>query len=258
MAGWPQRGGWVGERGTFLGPEVTGALPGGVPPPLPTDTELQLRRDSIFCQALVAAVCTFSEQLLAALSYRYNNNGEYEESGRDASRKWLEQVAATGVLLHCQSLLSPAVVSRGGGGLAHPVHSFSSYLSSATVTGPGDPTRDKTERFCTQWSYILVLGGRHKQVRKRNGIDQWLLPGQFYPWGHSAVSGGILGCHNYGKGSGATGVWCVEPRMLLNPLQHTGCSARPPAQLPAPGVKSAAVEKPSYLVIRGKIKLGRE
>uniref|UniRef100_A0A287B6M9 Phosphatidylinositol 3,4,5-trisphosphate-dependent Rac exchanger 1 protein n=1 Tax=Sus scrofa TaxID=9823 RepID=A0A287B6M9_PIG len=73
------------------------------------DVELQLRRDSIFCQALVAAVCTFSEQLLAALSYRYNNNGEYEESGRDASRKWLEQVAATGVLLHCQSLLSPAV-----------------------------------------------------------------------------------------------------------------------------------------------------
>ncbi|XP_070328838.1 phosphatidylinositol 3,4,5-trisphosphate-dependent Rac exchanger 1 protein isoform X2 [Odocoileus virginianus] len=74
-----------------------------------TDTELQLRRDGIFCQALVAAVCTFSEQLLAALSYRYNNNGEYEESSRDASRKWLEQVAATGVLLHCQSLLSPAV-----------------------------------------------------------------------------------------------------------------------------------------------------
>ncbi|XP_070657942.1 phosphatidylinositol 3,4,5-trisphosphate-dependent Rac exchanger 1 protein isoform X2 [Bos indicus] len=74
-----------------------------------TDTELQLRRDGIFCQALVAAVCAFSEQLLAALSYRYNNNGEYEESSRDASRKWLEQVAATGVLLHCQSLLSPAV-----------------------------------------------------------------------------------------------------------------------------------------------------
>lgn len=77
-----------------------------------TDTELQLRRDSIFCQALVAAVCAFSEQLLAALSYRYNNNGEYEETGRDASRKWLEQVAATGVLLHCQSLLSPATVKE--------------------------------------------------------------------------------------------------------------------------------------------------
>lgn len=77
---------------------------------------MQLRRDGIFCQVLVAAVCTFSEQLLAALSYRYNNNGEYEESSRDASRKWLEQVAATGVLLHCQSLLSPAVVSGGRGG----------------------------------------------------------------------------------------------------------------------------------------------
>ncbi|XP_074867883.1 phosphatidylinositol 3,4,5-trisphosphate-dependent Rac exchanger 1 protein isoform X3 [Carettochelys insculpta] len=74
-----------------------------------TDTELQLRRDVIFCQALVAAICTFSEQLLAALNYRYNNNGEYEESSRDASRKWLEQIAATGVLLHYQSLLSPSV-----------------------------------------------------------------------------------------------------------------------------------------------------
>ncbi|XP_047395732.1 phosphatidylinositol 3,4,5-trisphosphate-dependent Rac exchanger 1 protein [Sciurus carolinensis] len=77
-----------------------------------TDTELQLRRDALFCQALVAAVCTFSEQLMAALSYRYNNNGEYEESSRDASRKWLEQVAATGVLLHCQSLLAPATVKE--------------------------------------------------------------------------------------------------------------------------------------------------
>lgn len=75
-----------------------------------TDTELQLRRDSIFCQSLVAAVCTFSEQLLAALNCRYNNNGEYEESSRDASRKWLEQIAATGVLLNYQSLLSPTVV----------------------------------------------------------------------------------------------------------------------------------------------------
>lgn len=74
------------------------------------DTELQLRRDSIFCQSLVAAICTFSEQLLAALNYRYNNNGEYEESSRDASRKWLEQIAATGVLLNYQSLLSPAAV----------------------------------------------------------------------------------------------------------------------------------------------------
>uniref|UniRef100_A0ACB8F607 Phosphatidylinositol-3,4, 5-trisphosphate-dependent Rac exchanger 1 protein n=1 Tax=Sphaerodactylus townsendi TaxID=933632 RepID=A0ACB8F607_9SAUR len=74
-----------------------------------TDTDLQLRRDAIFCQALVAAVCTFSEQLLGALNYRYNNNGEYEESSREASKKWLEQIAATGVLLNYQSLLSPSV-----------------------------------------------------------------------------------------------------------------------------------------------------
>ncbi|MBZ3883448.1 Phosphatidylinositol 3,4,5-trisphosphate-dependent Rac exchanger 1 protein [Sciurus carolinensis] len=55
-----------------------------------TDTKLQLCRDTVFCQALVATVCTFSKQLLLALSYHYNNNGEYEESSRDANRKWLE------------------------------------------------------------------------------------------------------------------------------------------------------------------------
>lgn len=100
--------GWPGS--------VQPSAPPRPPPRLSPDPELQLRRDTIFCQALVAAVCTFSEQLLAALSYRYNNNGEYEESSRDASRKWLEQVAATGVLLHCQSLLSPAaLVSEGAG-----------------------------------------------------------------------------------------------------------------------------------------------
>ncbi|XP_075032497.1 phosphatidylinositol 3,4,5-trisphosphate-dependent Rac exchanger 1 protein [Mixophyes fleayi] len=74
-----------------------------------TDTALQVRRDAIFCQTLVAAICTFTEQLMAALNYRYNNNGEYEESSREASRKWLEQIAVTGVLLSYQSLLSPNV-----------------------------------------------------------------------------------------------------------------------------------------------------
>ncbi|XP_075702372.1 LOW QUALITY PROTEIN: phosphatidylinositol 3,4,5-trisphosphate-dependent Rac exchanger 1 protein [Rhinoderma darwinii] len=73
-----------------------------------TDTELQVRRDVIFCQTLVAAICTFTEQLMAALNYRYNNNGEYEDSSREASRKWLEQIAVTGVLLSYQSLLSPS------------------------------------------------------------------------------------------------------------------------------------------------------
>uniref|UniRef100_A0A4W3IL86 Phosphatidylinositol-3,4,5-trisphosphate dependent Rac exchange factor 1 n=1 Tax=Callorhinchus milii TaxID=7868 RepID=A0A4W3IL86_CALMI len=71
--------------------------------------ELQLRRDVLFCQSLVAAICTFSEQLLAALNHRYNNNGEYEEESKEASKNWLEQIAATGVLLNFQALLSPNV-----------------------------------------------------------------------------------------------------------------------------------------------------
>lgn len=110
MVWWEAGSGGAGEPAAGTGaPSPAGPLPG-----LSPDPELQLRKDSIFCQVLVAAVCTFSEQLLAALSCRYNNNGEYEDSSRDASRKWLEQVTATGVLLHCQSLLSPAaVVSEG-------------------------------------------------------------------------------------------------------------------------------------------------
>ncbi|MBZ3877297.1 Phosphatidylinositol 3,4,5-trisphosphate-dependent Rac exchanger 1 protein [Sciurus carolinensis] len=47
-----------------------------------TDAEVQLHRYAIFCQALVATMCTFSEQVLEALSYGYKNNGEYEESSR--------------------------------------------------------------------------------------------------------------------------------------------------------------------------------
>ncbi|XP_069739873.1 phosphatidylinositol 3,4,5-trisphosphate-dependent Rac exchanger 1 protein isoform X2 [Narcine bancroftii] len=74
-----------------------------------TDLELQLRRDVLFCQSLVAAICSFTEQLLAALNHRYNNNGEYEEESKEASKKWLEQIAGTGVLFNFLSLLSPIV-----------------------------------------------------------------------------------------------------------------------------------------------------
>lgn len=74
------------------------------------DTDLQLRRDVIFCQSVVGALCTLTEQLLAALNFRYNNNGEYEEESKEVSRKWLEQVAAIGVLFNFQSTLSPYVV----------------------------------------------------------------------------------------------------------------------------------------------------
>ncbi|KAJ8400594.1 hypothetical protein AAFF_G00393630 [Aldrovandia affinis] len=74
-----------------------------------TDTDLQLRRDVIFCQSVAGALCTLSEQLLAALNFRYNNNGEYEEDSKEVSRKWLEQIATIGVLFNYQSMLSPHV-----------------------------------------------------------------------------------------------------------------------------------------------------
>uniref|UniRef100_A0A665W895 Phosphatidylinositol 3,4,5-trisphosphate-dependent Rac exchanger 2 protein n=1 Tax=Echeneis naucrates TaxID=173247 RepID=A0A665W895_ECHNA len=64
-----------------------------------TDSEIQLRRDMVFCQSLVAAVCAFSEHLLAVLN-QVNNT-------KEASRRWLEQIASAGLLFHFQSLLSP-------------------------------------------------------------------------------------------------------------------------------------------------------
>uniref|UniRef100_A0A671YFU8 Phosphatidylinositol-3,4,5-trisphosphate dependent Rac exchange factor 2 n=1 Tax=Sparus aurata TaxID=8175 RepID=A0A671YFU8_SPAAU len=65
-----------------------------------TDSEIQLRRDMVFCQSLVAAVCAFSEHLLAVL------NQDLQEA-QEASRRWLEQIASAGLLFHFQSLLSP-------------------------------------------------------------------------------------------------------------------------------------------------------
>ncbi|XP_043922200.1 phosphatidylinositol 3,4,5-trisphosphate-dependent Rac exchanger 2 protein [Protopterus annectens] len=77
-----------------------------------TDNEIQLRRDVVFCQTVVATVCAFSEQLLAALNQMYNNYKEYETETEEASRRWLEQIAYTGVLLHFQSLLSPNMMDE--------------------------------------------------------------------------------------------------------------------------------------------------
>uniref|UniRef100_A0A669BBU5 Phosphatidylinositol 3,4,5-trisphosphate-dependent Rac exchanger 2 protein n=1 Tax=Oreochromis niloticus TaxID=8128 RepID=A0A669BBU5_ORENI len=65
-----------------------------------TDSEIQLRRDMVFCQSLVASVCAFSEHLLAVL------NQDLQEA-QEASRRWLEQIASAGLLFHFQSLLSP-------------------------------------------------------------------------------------------------------------------------------------------------------
>ncbi|KAJ7406030.1 phosphatidylinositol-3,4,5-trisphosphate dependent Rac exchange factor 2 [Pitangus sulphuratus] len=72
-----------------------------------TDSEIQLRRDMVFCQSLVATVCAFSEQLMVALNQMFDNNKEYEMETLEASRRWLEQIASAGLLLHFQSLLSP-------------------------------------------------------------------------------------------------------------------------------------------------------
>uniref|UniRef100_A0A669BY90 Phosphatidylinositol 3,4,5-trisphosphate-dependent Rac exchanger 2 protein n=1 Tax=Oreochromis niloticus TaxID=8128 RepID=A0A669BY90_ORENI len=69
-----------------------------------TDSEIQLRRDMVFCQSLVASVCAFSEHLLAVL-----NQVNYE--AQEASRRWLEQIASAGLLFHFQSLLSPNLVT---------------------------------------------------------------------------------------------------------------------------------------------------
>uniref|UniRef100_A0A671NF62 Phosphatidylinositol 3,4,5-trisphosphate-dependent Rac exchanger 2 protein n=1 Tax=Sinocyclocheilus anshuiensis TaxID=1608454 RepID=A0A671NF62_9TELE len=64
---------------------------------------IQLRRDMVFSQSLVAAVCSFSEQLLAVV----NQALSIESESQEASRRWLEQISSAGLLLHFQSLLSP-------------------------------------------------------------------------------------------------------------------------------------------------------
>uniref|UniRef100_A0A8C7DQX1 Phosphatidylinositol-3,4,5-trisphosphate dependent Rac exchange factor 2 n=1 Tax=Oncorhynchus kisutch TaxID=8019 RepID=A0A8C7DQX1_ONCKI len=70
-----------------------------------TDSEIQLRRDMVFCQSLVAAVCAFSQHLLAVLNQAPDPQDPQE--AQEASRRWLEQIASAGLLLHFQSLLSP-------------------------------------------------------------------------------------------------------------------------------------------------------
>lgn len=74
------------------------------------DSEIQLRRDMVFCQSLVATVCAFSEQLMAALNQMFDNSKECEMETQEASKRWLEQISIAGVLLNFQSLLSLSLV----------------------------------------------------------------------------------------------------------------------------------------------------
>uniref|UniRef100_A0A8D3E4W7 Phosphatidylinositol-3,4,5-trisphosphate dependent Rac exchange factor 2 n=1 Tax=Scophthalmus maximus TaxID=52904 RepID=A0A8D3E4W7_SCOMX len=68
------------------------------------NSEIQLRRDMVFCQSLVAAVCAFTEHMLAVLNQV--NHTDLQEA-QEASCRWLEQIASAGLLFHFQSLLSP-------------------------------------------------------------------------------------------------------------------------------------------------------
>uniref|UniRef100_A0A1A8IWD8 Phosphatidylinositol 3,4,5-trisphosphate-dependent Rac exchanger 2 protein n=1 Tax=Nothobranchius kuhntae TaxID=321403 RepID=A0A1A8IWD8_NOTKU len=86
-----------------------------------SDSEIQLRRDMVFCQSLVAAVCAFSEHLLSVLNQFYNVGKELDQDfpdcqelqeAQEASRRWLEQIACAGLLFHFQSLLSPNLMDE--------------------------------------------------------------------------------------------------------------------------------------------------
>ncbi|KAK5898540.1 hypothetical protein CgunFtcFv8_015945 [Champsocephalus gunnari] len=69
----------------------------------------------VFCQSLVAAVCAFSEHLLAVLN-QFHSVGldsdqdpqdQQEDQDQEAGRRWLDQISSAGLMLHFQSLLSP-------------------------------------------------------------------------------------------------------------------------------------------------------
>ena len=60
-----------------------------------------------FSQCLTAVLSTLSCQLVAALSGQYNPERQFISDNSEASTKWLEQLAAIGLLVKFESLLLP-------------------------------------------------------------------------------------------------------------------------------------------------------
>jgi len=64
-----------------------------------------------FSQCLSAVLSTLTCQLTAALSGQFNPERQYISDNTEASTKWLEQIAAIGVLVKFEALMQPDRVS---------------------------------------------------------------------------------------------------------------------------------------------------
>ncbi|MBZ3883320.1 Phosphatidylinositol 3,4,5-trisphosphate-dependent Rac exchanger 1 protein [Sciurus carolinensis] len=94
-----------------------------------TDTKLQLRRDIVFCQVLVTAMCTFSKQLLVALSYCYNNKQWRKEEWTMLEDIWVTLLELESVTLSFKQLDENCVATL------------------ENVEGPPPPDRQTAEDF---------------------------------------------------------------------------------------------------------------
>ena len=64
-----------------------------------------------FSQCLSAVLSTLTCQLTAALSGQFNPERQHISDNTEASTKWLEQIAAIGVLVKFEALMQPDRVS---------------------------------------------------------------------------------------------------------------------------------------------------
>jgi len=77
-----------------------------------SDVLLFQRDQHHFSQCLSAVLSTLTSQLIAALSGQYNPERQYISDNIEASTKWLEQMAAIGVLVKFEALMQPDRVSK--------------------------------------------------------------------------------------------------------------------------------------------------